>query len=337
MTDPLPRELNHEESLRLIEEITEFGRPYPTLVFTGGDPLRRKDLFQLLFHASNLGLGFAVSPAVTELLTYEVIMKVKETGASSISFSIDGPTESTHDEIRRKEGTFRRTLDAVRDAKRLGLNVQVNTAIMSRNLHTLPEIFHLIRELGVKTWELFFVIKVGRASSVEDLTSVQCESVCNFLYDASWYGITIRTVEVPFIRRVAKYRETKGLYWNDTTYQSLRTALLQLDGEPHSPCSTLRPVGTLDGDGVIFVAHDGTVHPGGLLPTSLGNVRTSSLVRIYRENQLLKDIRQRKLKGPCGICEFKDICGGSRARAFSYYGDPLASDPACVNTWAASR
>lgn len=328
ITEPLPGELNHEQGLKLIEQVTSFGRPYPTIIFTGGDPLRRKDLFELMSDASARGISFAASPAVTELLTHDALLRIKRSGASSISISLDGSNEGTHDAIRRNSGTFLRTREVIEDAVQIGLGIQVNTAIMKQNLNELPEIFHLIKSLGVKTWELFFLIKVGRGGGVEDLTPDGCESACNFLYDASCYGVTIRTVEAPFIRRVAKQRITLGEYWNSEEYQSLRTELHRLEGRSQSH-STLRPAGTLDGDGIIFIAHDGTIHPGGLLPFSLGNVKNGNLIEVYRENLLLQDIRQRNMIGQCGVCEFKDICGGSRARAFACCGNPLSADPAC--------
>ncbi|HZW56577.1 MAG TPA: TIGR04053 family radical SAM/SPASM domain-containing protein [Nitrososphaerales archaeon] len=330
ITEPLPGELSREEGRELIEQVTFFGKPYPTIIFTGGDPLKRKDLFELLIHAAELDINFAVSPAVSELLTQKTLSRLKHVGASSVSISLDGSTEEVHDSIRREPGTFKRTIEAIKDAQLAGLNLQVNTAVMRRNLRELPSIFSLIKGLGVKTWEVFFLIRVGRGGSVEDLTPHEYESACNFLYDASHYGVTIRTVEAPFIRRVAKQRASDGSYWQSTTYLELRNRLIQLEGDPND-LSTLRPVGTLDGDGIIFIAHDGTIHPGGLLPISLGNVKNDSLIRVYRENQTLQDIRQRKMLGRCGVCDYKEICGGSRARAFSYSGDPLSSDPACIH------
>jgi len=210
----------------------------------------------------------------------------------------------------------------------LRLNPQVNTAIMARNYPELPQLFHQIRSLGIKTWELFFLVRVGRGSQVDDLTPEECESVCNFLYDASFYGVTIRCVEAPFIRRVVKQRSQSGDYWRDERYLKLRAALQQLEGQSNGH-STLNARGTLDGDGVIFVGYDGTIHPGGLVPVDIGNVRKDSLVEVYRDSDLLKDVRMRRMRGPCSTCGFKEVCGGSRARAYAYYGDPLSSDPAC--------
>jgi AdoMet-dependent heme synthase len=165
--------------------------------------------------------------------------------------------------------------------------------------------------------------------SVGDLTGEECESVCNFLYDASFYGITVRCVEAPFIRRVAAERKGKRSYWDRAEYNELRAQLFQLEGQP-SANSTIRSRGTLDGDGIVFVAYDGTIHPGGLVPVELGNVKNDNIAEVYQSSELLKRIRRREFKGGCGLCVYKELCGGSRARAFSYNGDPLSSDPACL-------
>ncbi len=184
--EPLPGELTTEEGVRLIDQVASFGTPSPIIVFTGGDPLLRGDLFELLSHAADAGVRFALSPAVTELLSYDALKRIRDAGVSAVSVSLDGAYAQTHDSIRRIDGTYQRTVQAMKDAVSLGLNIQVNTAIMKSNYTELPQLFHLIRGLGVKTWELFFLVKVGRGSGVDDLTPEEVESVCNFLYDASF-------------------------------------------------------------------------------------------------------------------------------------------------------
>lgn len=310
--------------------MTSFGSPYPVIVFTGGDPLMRGDLFELLSYARGSGVRVAVSPAVTALLTNQVVEKMTELGVSAVSISLDGASRETHDSIRRVEGTFDLTIERIRRAVESGLNVQVNTAVMRTNLRELPGIFHLVKSLGVRTWEVFFLVRVGRATMMKDLTPDECESVCNFLYDASMSGLTIRCVEAPFIRRVVSERK-RGVSLQDETLFELRNDLVRIEGKP-STASTLQAKGTLDGDGVIFVGYDGSIFPGGLLPYKIGNIRHDNLARVYRENDLLRMIRDRRLNGHCGICEFKEVCGGSRARSFACSGDPLGSDPACLLT-----
>lgn len=326
---PLPGELDTSEGFRLIDQVVGFGEPHPTIIFTGGDPLMRGDIFELLDYARGRGVRFAVSPSVTPLLTSEKLAKLKDSGASAVSVSIDGASPTTHDGIRRVEGTFARSLEVLREGLRLGLNMQVNTTVMRRNVSELPDLFHILVSYGVKVWEVFFLIRVGRGIDVEDLSPEENESVANFLYDASRYGVLVRTVEAPFVRRVARMRELYGEYWGHSLYLQLKAKLERLDGPPRQK-STIALKGTLDGDGIIFVGYEGTVYPGGLTPYPLGNVRRESLVKIYRENPVLRKIRGRVFGGFCGMCEYRDICGGSRARAYASSGDPLASDPGCL-------
>jgi radical SAM protein len=325
----LPGELSTKEGFSLIDQVSEFGEPTPTLVFTGGDPLMRSDIFDLLYYARDRGVRFAFSPSVTPLLTADSLKAIRDAGASAMSVSLDGATASTHDGVRRVEGTYERSIELIKTALRLGLNVQVNTTVMRRNVLELPDIFHMLRTMGVKVWEVFFLIRVGRGVGEQDLSAEDNESVANFLYDASRYGVILRTVEAPFIRRVAKTRSEVGEYWTHELYFELKERLVQLDGQPTDK-STIAPRGTLDGDGTIFVGYDGTVYPGGLTPYPLGNVRSLSLVEIYRSNHVLTKIRARGLHGACGQCDYRYICGGSRARAYTAAGDPLGSDPGCM-------
>src|SRR5579885_2072702 len=290
---PLPGELTTEEGKRLIQQLLDFDKK-PTLIFSGGDPLFRRDLFELLSYANKLGINFGVAPAVSEFLDKHILKKIKDFGASSISFSLDGSTSATHDFIRRKIGTFERTIHAVQTALELGLDVQINTTVMKTNYLELPSIFSLIRKMNVQVWEVFFLIKTGRGMDVEDLNAIECESVCNFLYDASFYGVKIRVVEGPFIRRVLKQRAELGDYWKDEVYLKLRNELFLNNGKG-STTSTLSHRGTLDGDGILFVAYDGSVYPGPLIPFCIGNVKENKLAEIYNHNPLLKKIRNREL------------------------------------------
>jgi radical SAM protein len=335
ISDPLPGELSTAEGHRLLDQVASFGEHPPTVIFTGGDPLRRRDLFDLLAYARDLGLRFGVSPAVSQGLTRDTLSRLADAGSSALSLSLDGSRPETHDAIRRQDGTFARTLQAAGEARDLGLRVQINTTVMAETVRELPEIFHVLRQLDLRTWELFFLIKVGRGAEgdTHDLPPAGCESVANFLYDASRYGITVRTVEAPFLRRVLRMREERGEYWNEPLYRTLRSDLTTREGAPSLP-SGLARVGTLDGDGILFVANDGTVYPGGLLPYTLGNVQDGDLPSIYRSHELLRQIRRRAFTGACGACSLREACGGSRARAYATTGDALASDPACV--WASA-
>lgn len=326
--EPLPEELTTAEGLKLIEQVASFGTPAPVIILTGGDPLMRNDLFKMMEHAKKNGVKFAASPAVTDKLTRESMVKMRDAGVTSISVSLDGAFRETHDGIRTVDGTFDKTLDAIREAVSIGLSIQVNTTVMRKNIGEIAKIFHLIKSLGVKTWEVFFLIKVGRGAEMEDMTPAEYESVCNFLYDASKYGMVVRTVEAPFMRRVAKMRSEKNDYWNDPLYLSMKSELMALDGGATS-ASTIAPKGTLDGDGILFVGYNGDIYPGGFLPQKLGNVREDNIVDVYINSQVLHAIREREISGKCGSCEFKQVCGGSRARAYYSSGDATSADPAC--------
>ncbi len=321
-----PEELTLDEAKKLFGQLAGFPRP-PVLIITGGNPLIRDDIYELIKGASSVGLPVAVSPAVSQRLNLDSLVKMKSAGAKFMSISLDG-LSLTHEKIRGISGVYQGTLKAIKEGIESGITVQVNTAVMKINYLELPAVFKLIYDLGIKIWEVFFLIQTGRGSELLDLTPEEYESVCNFLYDASQYNIQIRTVECPFIRRVLKERN-EGEKYSSPTYKKLHEELVKLMGEPLSP-STIGQRGTLDGDGIIFIDHRGTIYPGGFLPVPIGNVKTDDLVKVYRESSLLKSIRARSFKGNCNICKYKWECGGSRARSFAYFGDPLASDPACI-------
>ena len=334
--NPLPGELSHEEGLRLIDDIAGFGKPLPILVFTGGDPLMRKDIWSLVDHAKSHGFRVALAPAVTPLLTKRTIRKMIEHGVDGVSISLDGARPETHEGIRGIRGVYKRTLDVIREMVSQGLRVQVNTAVMRDNVEELADMVKLLLDLGVNTWEVFYLIPVGRAGRELDLTPQEWEDVSHFLYEASKYGIVVRTTEGPMFRRVAIMRRLLELSGRDpdevlkpgSLYKRLVSRLRELLGEPRG-----RPLasttGTRDGKGILFISYDGTVYPSGFMPYPLGNVRTKSIVDIYRNNEVLRKIRRAEFRGRCGVCEFRDICGGSRARAYTLKADPLGEDPAC--------
>ena len=324
MTRRLPGELSTSEGMRLLEEMAEFGDPKPMVIFTGGDPLIRDDLEELVSTARSLGLRSSAAPAVTPLLTEERMRSLRAAGLSGISISLDG-SPSTHEWVRRSPGHFAATLDAVRTATSVGLKVQLNSLIFRGNVEEVPDVLAIARSLGVDTLEFFYLVKVGRAADgMDELTPAEYEDVSKFLVDATSYCFTVRTVEGPFIRRIA----AGGGIRVGSLYNLLVDRARRLLGEP--PCQrSLRVTNTRDGKGIVFVAYNGDVYPSGFLPVPQGNVRRSRLVDIYRNNPLFRSIRAAEFSGRCGSCEYRDICGGSRSRAFAVLGDPLGEDPAC--------
>ncbi|MCG2873042.1 MAG: TIGR04053 family radical SAM/SPASM domain-containing protein [Acidilobus sp.] len=336
ITRPLPGELSHAEALDLIRQVAEFGRPYPVLVLTGGDPLMRSDLWELVEEARSLGIPIAMAPSPSRQLLENIDNIVRE-GVSAVSISIDHPDPVVHDSVRRYQGSWEAATTAVRELLRRGVSVQVNTAVMRSTVRGLPGMARLLRELGVRTWEVFYLVPVGRAGAEEDLSPAEWEDVSAFLYEVSRYGVRVRTSEGPMFRRVALLlnyasrtgAEPSGLVRTGKLYLELVDELRKLMGEP-GPQALFETSGTRDGKGIIFISHDGMVYPSGFLPVPVGSVRKGRLVDIYRGSPLLRRLRAAELRGRCGACEFREVCGGSRARAFAYYGDPLAEDPACA-------
>lgn len=327
--EALPGELTTEEGFRLIDEVAAFGRPYPILVLTGGDCLLRADIFDLVAYATGLGIPVALSPSVTPSLTPEMIARMVAAGVKAVSISLDGGVGNTHDTVRGIPGHFEKTVEAITALSAAGLTVQVNTTVMKANLDELADIAHLIARAGAHIWEVFFLVHVGRGVATDAVTPAEHEDVCHFLYDASQHGFIVRTVEAPFFRRIVASRRAGAPAPTTELYRQMSGQLGDLMG-PATAIARAHTASTRDGKGILFVAYDGEVNPAGFLPHPLGNVREEPMSAIYRDHPLLRQIRAAEFTGRCGVCEYADLCGGSRARAFAASGDPLGEDPACV-------
>jgi radical SAM protein len=324
----LPGELTTAEGFNLIDQVAAFGRPYPILVLTGGDCLLRPDLFDLVEHAKGLGVPVALSPSVTPQLTPEKIELMVTSGINAVSISLDGAVPATHDGVRGIPGHFEDTIKAITALSAAGLTVQVNTTVMRANVNELADVADLISKAGAHIWEVFFLVQVGRGVATDAVTPDEHEEICHFLYDASQHGFIVRTVEAPFFRRVVHRRQEGDPAPTSTLYTSLSGRLEALMG-PAAGRPRAQTASTRDGKGILFVAHDGEINPAGFLPLPLGNVRNEAIATIYRDDPLLLKIRDAQFTGRCGRCEYADLCGGSRARAYAATGDPLGEDPAC--------
>ncbi|MGO9964428.1 MAG: TIGR04053 family radical SAM/SPASM domain-containing protein [Acidimicrobiales bacterium] len=334
--EPAPDELSTEEAKAIIDELAGAGRPAPVLILTGGDCLQRPDLGALTAYAQASGVPVAVSPSVSSSLDAATVSMLYANGVRTASLSLDGAVAATHEQVRQIPGHFGETLRAIALLEEHGLAVQINTAVMSQNVRELADLAALLVRHGVRTWEVFFLIGVGRGHDIAEIGADEYEDVCHFLVDAAQYGMTVRTVEAPFFRRVRDWRskrtdtggDVRGEFDLGPLYGELSARLRELMGEPTSP--VLAPTAsTRDGKGIVFVAHDGQVYPAGFMPLPLGSVRDTGVLGIYRDAPVLKAIRNAEFPGRCGRCEYSDECGGSRARAYAATGDPLADDPAC--------
>lgn len=331
---PHPGELTTEEGQRLIDQVAAFGSPPPLLVLTGGDPVKRPDLLHLIEYAAARRLPVGFSPSGTPLLTSRVIADVRAAGAVALSLSLDGDRRATHDAFRGVAGVFDRTLDAWDAAQTAGLKVQINTTVTGANVMALPGIARLVRDRGAMVWSAFFLVPVGRGAALPQITPAEGEDVLHFLYDVG-AALPVKTTEGHHFKRIVLQRlivERRGIAPDAALtpgplYRALRA---MLGPWPAGTGRRRSPMDVNAGRGFVFVSHTGTVHPSGFLPLAAGNIRRRPLSEIYRDSPLLRALRDpASWHGRCGRCEFRDVCGGSRSRAYAATNDPTGDDPLC--------
>ncbi|GHH96799.1 TIGR04053 family radical SAM/SPASM domain-containing protein [Neobacillus kokaensis] len=323
-----PRELTHEEGFRLIDQIYEMDNPM--LVFTGGDCMMRDDLFELADYAISKGMRVSMTPSATPNVTIEKMRLAKEVGLSRWGFSLDGPTPEIHDHFRGTPGSFELTLEKIKFLNELEMPLQINTVISRYNYDLLEEMSRLVADLGAVMWYIFLLVPTGRGQLDACITPAEHEKVFRWLYELSKTApYDIKTTAAQHYRRVVlqqKMRDhliEKGeIHYEDTITTDFAS---MHDGLKRAP------KGVNDGNGFIFVSHIGDVLPSGLLPIVCGNVREKPLAEIYRESEVLKQLRRPdNYKGKCGVCEYNKVCGGSRSRTYAVTGDYLESEPFCV-------
>lgn len=317
-----PQELTTAEGRDLLDQVRQLASP--VFVFTGGDPLRRPDLFDLLAYACSTGVAVGVTPSGTPLLTPLAVKKFRDLGVHRMALSLDGPDAASHDGFRQQPGSFALTLRALYSARDCGLPTQVNTTVTRRNWHLLPEIAARVADVGAATWSAFFLVTTGRARADDQLEAEEFETVFAFLYDLSKrVPFTVRTTAAPHYRRFVLQRS------REEKRAGRPPAARRVESEP-APDLLRAPSGVTDGNGLVFVSHTGDVFPSGFLPLSAGNLRSRSLADIYRNSPLFRALRDvAQLEGKCRDCEFVHVCAGSRARAYAETGNFLASEPRC--------
>ncbi|WP_096198992.1 TIGR04053 family radical SAM/SPASM domain-containing protein [Bacillus sp. FJAT-45350] len=311
-----PAQLSTEEGKRLIDEIAKLDNPL--FVFTGGDPLMREDLFELAQYAINeKKISVSMTPSATPKVTKEAVDRAKEVGLSRWAFSLDGSTAEIHDHFRGTKGSFETTMKGISYLKEAKIPIQVNTTVSAYNLHDLEEISKQVKKMGAVLWSLFFLIPTGRAQEKDMLPAEQHEKVMEWLVQVQekmpYY---VKATEAPHYRRVLVEKNSRKK---------------AVSVEKRNDVLGRAPKGVNDGDGFVFISHTGDVYPSGFLPIKCGSVREQSLGDIYRNSPILQQLRNKSaLKGKCGVCEYKELCGGSRARAYAVTGDYLESDPTCA-------
>ncbi|MCB9708448.1 MAG: TIGR04053 family radical SAM/SPASM domain-containing protein [Myxococcales bacterium] len=308
-----PLELSTEEGKRLLLELKEMG--CPVVVITGGDAAKRPDLVPLIEYGNSVGLRMALTPSATPLVTADLLKELQDAGLQRVAISLDGAQSVTHDRVRGFLGAYDNGLRLLSEAGNIGLPTQVNTTITPDNVHEMEDIAHLIGAFGVSLWSVFCLVPTGRAEGQIMFDRAQMEEALNRLAAiAEDAPFDIKTTEAQHYRRVLLQRKH-------------RRKIIGAGGIGRVPR------GINDGKGVVFVSHIGDVYPSGFLPIACGNVRKERLSDIYREHAIFKTLRDTdKLGGKCGVCEFRHVCGGSRARAYAVTGDMMAEEPTCAYT-----
>lgn len=307
-----PRELTTEEGKKLIDDIEQLDPPI--FIFTGGDPLKRPDIYELVQYAAAKGLHPAMTPSATPLLTRDSLISLKQAGLKRLALSLDGATPAQHDAFRGVNGSFARTLDAMYWANSMDLPIQINTAVSRRNIDDLEDILSVIKSFRIVMWSLFFMVPTGRAEAADLPSAQEFERAFARIYKlAKNVPFKVKTTEAQHYRRYILQQRSR-----EKTEQGFSNGI-----------PGVLPIN--EGKGFVFVSHTGEVQPSGFLPLSAGNVRHSSLQDIYRNSELFCMLRDTSnLLGKCGDCEFKEICGGSRARAYAITGDAFTEDPCCA-------
>lgn len=315
-----PMELTTDEGKDLIDQIAAMN--VPVFVLTGGDPIKRPDLFELIAHARTVGVRVSLTPSATPLLTREIVVRLKNAGLARLAVSLDGASAATHDAFRGLAGSFARTLNAIHWANEAGLPVQINTTFSRRNIAEMDDIAELVENLRITLWSVFFLVPTGRGKLDDLLSADEFEQVFARIYRLSkTASFDIKTTEAQHYRRYMLQQRVAE-----------RKAGVLAGPAPEKMADSIgrAPRGLNDGKGFVFISHTGEVFPSGFMPLTAGNIRRQPLASIYRDSPLFRSLRDSaQLQGKCGACEFKEICGGSRARAYALTGDPTAEETCC--------
>jgi len=324
-----PDELTTAEGERLLEQAAAMGTP--VFILSGGDPVKRPDLYPLIRKGKQVGLRMGTIPAATAMLTEDLVAQLKDTGLDQMAVSLDFPRADLHDAFRGVPGAFERTMRAIEWAHKYALPLQINTTLCGRSAPHLTEMADLVEHLGIVFWEVFFLVPVGRGEDLGGLTPEQCEELFEILYRVQkTSSFVVKITEGPHYRRYVAQREAENAQGGamHAAGATLPKLLQRSEGPGHTVGLATRGVNA--GNGFVFVSHTGEVFPSGFLPVCGGSVRRQELADIYRNSELFRVLRDPEaLLGRCGLCEYRGICGGSRSRAYAMTGNYLATDPWC--------
>ncbi len=307
----MPGELSTDEALRVLDEIADIS-PAAMLILTGGEPLMREDLETIVARAATLGMTVVLGTNATAL-TFDRAGTLAQQGLAAVGISLDSLVASRHDDFRGQPGAWQAAVAGIESARRAGLDVQIQMTLTRDNLEELPQVVDFTRDAGAKVLTVFFLVCTGRGQELVDLTPEEYEGALRFLVEQPSNAVMIRPRCAPTFRRVLAQTRPDSI-------------LLKSDA---GRC--------LAGRNYCRITPDGQVTPCPYLPLTAGNLRERSFGEIWRSASVFETLRDSALKGRCGDCEYGDLCGGCRARAFALSGDVLDEDPWCVHVPGTDR
>jgi heme b synthase len=311
---PYPGEFSTDESVKLLDDIVSFSQP--VIILTGGEPLLREDIYEIASYGTSLGLRMVMAPNGT-LLDAQKAKRLKACGIQRVSISLDGATRETHDNFRRVEGAFDGALRGIAHLKEAGLEFQINTTVTLKNQRELPALLALAVRLGAVAHHIFLLVPTGRGRELAEET-IQAEEYENILH---WFYE--QREKVPM-----QLKATCAPHYYRILRQRAKEEGKKIVSQSHGLDAMTR--GCLGGIGFCFISHRGDVQPCGYLEVRSGSLRKQNLREIWESSNLFVQLREfSSYKGRCGRCEYVQVCGGCRARAFAKEGDYMAEEPLC--------
>jgi radical SAM protein with 4Fe4S-binding SPASM domain len=331
-------ELSTEEIIGVARDIREAGDPI--MILTGGEPLVRRDFFDIA--RACVGMFSRVALATNGTLVDDALARrIKEVGIQRVSVSLDGVTAATHDKFRGVPGSFEATLRGYDAMARAGLSLQVNATVARHNLDEVDELLKMLVARKADAFHVFSLVPVGCGATISDdmrLDSQQLEVFLRWLFEKSIElrdKIHIKATCAPqYYRIMREVSREKGIALPSAGHGGSHPGHGGAGIPPpgHTPANGMSAMtrGCLAGSAVCFVSRIGDVQPCGYLPIQVGNVRKKKFADIWRESEVFSSLRDPdQLKGKCGSCGYRVVCEGCRARAFAATEDFLAEDPDC--------
>lgn len=325
-----PEDLPTRECLRIVDQIAEYAPLI--LVLSGGEPLWRRDVFDIAKHAVSKGLRVALATNGT-LVDEAMAERIRDAGIVRVSISLDGADRATHDSFRGHDGAFDAAVRGIRCLQNVGISTQINTTVSRHNAHQLPQMVELAKSLKVDAFHLFLLVPVGCGLTIAEDQSVgalEAERILDWYYDRSIdSGMELKATCAPQYYRIARQRRAEARRHGEEVPALMPHPHHSHQGHPADLNQMTR--GCLAASGVCFISHKGIVQPCGYLPLEAGDLRRQEFSDVWENSQLFHDLRDLgQIEGKCGYCEFKQVCMGCRARAFGMTGNYRGEEPFCI-------